>query len=103
MSGTQPGEHTGSAEVGWSGLGVSLPFVLLGRSGVPAFLGLWTFGPYIPLYSLLDTLTVAPEPVPDAVTCLRWECCCAGCGWCPERIVAPVSGVRSAPNRGFGG
>ena len=58
MSTTTRRAHRAS-EVGWSGFGISVPFVLLGRGGVLAFLVLWTFGPYIPLDSLRDMLTLA--------------------------------------------
>ena len=62
MSTTTRRAHRAS-EVGWSGFGVSVPFVLLGRGGVLAFLVLWTFGPYIPLDSLRDMLTLALVPM----------------------------------------
>ena len=60
---TTTGRAHRASEVGWSGFGISVPFVLLGRGGVLAFLVLWTFGPYIPLDSLRDMLTLALVPM----------------------------------------
>ena len=63
MSDTQPGERTEPVEIGWSGIGVSLPVVLLGRGGLLAFLILWLGEPYIPLDHLQNTLIHALVPL----------------------------------------
>ena len=63
MSDTQSGERTKPTEIGWFGLEISLPVVLLGRGGILAFLILWLGGPFIPLESLSELLSDALVPL----------------------------------------